>query len=292
MHVDDWAPLYNDEAFDRWWNYYPPPYYYEGEWVWATPWLYYDGNKHGGYQYSLWESIIVERMNQPAPMTITMWGNYTQARGTGTVYAKFRNDSTETITGRVIFVITEDSIYYEAPIGDNWHNHVARDYVPTQHGQIISILAGDSVTVSQQFTIHLGWNVERCNIITWIQNDIMQPDSTKEIWQGGFMKVTELAGIETESIPNHLPSLVTVIPNPCTEGVDFLFNLPQGVEYSITLYDVVGRKIGRLHGVSCGDQESVKWDRKDDKGQTVNAGIYLYRFASPVLNTTGKLVVK
>jgi len=292
MHVDDWEPLYSAEAFDRWWNYYPPPYFYEGEWVYVVPWLYFDGNKHGTSLYSAWESIIVERMDQPAPVTITMWGNYTQARGSGTIYARFRNDSTEAIVGRVIFVITEDSIYYEAWNGDNWHNHVARDYLPTQYGEIVNISAGDSVDVSQPFTIHAGWNTDRCNIITWIQNDVMQLDSTKEIWQGGIMKVTELAGIETESISDHLPSMVTTIPNPCTEGTAFLFYLPQGVEYSITLFDVMGRQIRRLHGVSYGYQESVKWDRKDDKGGTVNAGIYLYRFASPVLNTTGKLVVK
>ncbi|OPX17931.1 hypothetical protein BXT86_03840 [candidate division WOR-3 bacterium 4484_100] len=191
MHIDNGYPLYNAEARQRMY-FYPPPYYYQGNWYYATPWLWYDGDPHGSYLYSTWESKIVNRMNQPSPVTLTIWGDYS-ADGSGTVYAKFRNDSTATLNGRVIFVITEDSLYYSGPNGDVWHNHVARDYLPDQNGQTVSIAPGDSITLSQPFTIQSGWDENMCQIVTWIQSDVLQSDSTKEIWQGGYIDVTELS---------------------------------------------------------------------------------------------------
>ena len=292
MHVWSGYPLYLTEAWSRM-EYYPPPYYDGFDWYYVAPWLWFDGDKHGSSHYSSWETKIVQRMNQPAPVAITMWGNYSPSQGTGTIYTKFRNDSTQAITGRVFFVITEDSIYYEAPNGDNWHNHVARDYIPgPQNGQVIYLTAGDSVTVNKSFTIQPSWNEERCDIVTWIQNNVMQIDSTKEVWQGGIIKITELTGIEEEPIQEIPLFAVTSVPNPCVSEAKFFFSLPNGVEYSITFFDISGSHIKRLHGVSSGNRESVYWDLKDDGGFLVSAGVYLYRFESQVINSTGKLVVR
>jgi hypothetical protein len=292
MHVRSGYEGYCYEARQRMY-YYPPPYYSGGSWYYVTPWLWYDGDKHGGYQYSTWQSKIVSRMNQPAPVTITMWGSYTPSDGTGTIYAQFRNDSTATTNGRVLIVITEDSLYYtNAPNGDYWHNHVARDYVPDQNGQMVSIPAGDSVTVSQPFTIQAGWNEDKCDIVTWIQNDVMQTDSTKEIWQGGYTKVTDLIGIEEENFDVIATKELSVTPNPCVNGTEFAFALPVGSEYKIDIYDVLGRRVRTLEGVSSSDQESVTWSCMNDIGSRVATGVYLYRFESELLKTTGKIVVR
>jgi len=290
MHVDNSYPLYCLEAHQRM-SYYPAPYWTGSYWGYVTPWLWYDGDKHGSYTYSTWQSKIVNRMNQASPVTITMGGEYSPTDGSGTIYAQFRNDSTATINGRVIFVITEDSLYYAAPNGDNWHNHVARDYLPNQNGQTVSIPAGNSVTVSQPFTIQSGWNVDKCEIVTWIQNDVMQPDTTKEIWQAGMIKVTNI-GIKETNHREISTRAVNPIPNPCVEGTRFVFSLPEGVEYRINLFDVTGRRIRTLKGTATGNTESVKWQLRDDKGSLVGSGVYLYRFESDRINTTGKVVVR
>lgn len=290
MHIEPGYPLYSSEAYSRWF-YYPPPYYYLGNWYYATPWLWYDGNPHGSYTYATWQSKIVARMSKPSPVTITISGDYTPLTRTGIIYVKFRNDSTATINGRVIFIITEDSLYYAAPNLDSMHNHVARDYIPTQVGQTVSIAPGDSVTLSQSFTIQPAWNVNRCEIVTWIQNNIMQSDSTKEIWQGGMIKVTELS-IEENNTKKISSAKVCATPNPCTGETKFSFNLPEGTEYSIRIFDILGRQIRILNDVSKRDNEPVKWNLRDDQGVRVSAGVYLYRIESPLINTTGKVVVR
>jgi hypothetical protein len=85
---------------------------------------------------------------------------------------------------------------------------------------------------------------------------------------------------------------IIVSPNPCTKATYFTFQLPDGMEYRITLFDVLGRHVRTLEGLSYGSQESVMWNRHDDKDIAVDAGIYLYRFESDAFNTTGKVVVR
>ena len=288
MHIASSYPLYCAEALQRMYTYRPP---YNGGY--ATPWLWYDGDQHGSYTYSQWQSKIVARMNQPAPVTVTMWGDYSQTDGTGMINAQFRNDGSTTLSGRVLYVITEDSIYYaQAPNGDVWHNHVARDYIPNYTGQSVSIPAGDSVTVAYPFTIQAGWDENRCEIITMFQDTQFQADSTKEVWQGGIKPVMDLIGVEEYESDVMPVYAVTSIPNPCVSNTSFQFELPIVTDYRIDIYDVSGRRLRSLSGVTHQTQGSVNWDLTNDQGAKVGAGVYLYRFTSEVLNTSGKVVVR
>lgn len=275
MHLRSGYPLYSAEAYARM-QYYPSS-------NWYTPNLILDGTPRGS-GYSSWQSYIVTRMGQPAPMRIYMWGSY--GSGSGTIYARYYNDSTASVTATVYFVITEDSCYYAAPNGDQWHNHVARDYVPNQIGQQVTIPASDSVTVSQNFTIQSGWNVNRCKIITWIQNS-----STREVYQANIIKVTDLTGIE-ESGNKDVGSKIASIPNPCVNGTKFQFSLNKGVEWKILIFDIAGREIQRIEGNSSGSNQVVEWNLKDNNGNRVNSGVYFYRLVSSELNANGKIVVR
>ncbi len=290
MHTSSGYPLYCYEADQRRY-YYPPPYWYNGDWYYAYPWLWIDGDKHGAYQYSQWETKITNRMSHPAPVSISIWGDYTPTDGTGTIYVQFRNDSTSTITGRILFVITEDSLYFVASNGDLWHNHVARDYLPDHNGEVVIIPPGDSITLNRSFTIDPTWDEEKCEIVTWIQDDYMQPDTTKEIWQGSLTKLLELTGIEKEVNNTGIHQTVNPIPNPCTNGTMFPFTLPRRTHYTFAFYDISGRLIRTIKGVSSGNKQSVSWNLKDSNGIRINSGIYLYKFESEYKQECGKIVV-
>lgn len=229
-------------------------------------------------------------MSLAAPVTIAMWGEYTPGTGQGTVNVYLQNDSTATIDGRVIIVITEDSLFYVAPNGVTWHNHVPRDYLPDHNGTMVSIQASDYEIVTQPFTINSLWNDNYCTILAWIQNDSMQVDSTKEIWQGAMKKVTEL-GIEEQnsSIGNNR---LSVNPNPCNDRVAFAFNLPHGTEFKIVVYDVLGRQVKNFEGVSSGKHMIIDWDLLDNRGSCINSGVYLYELISSERRTSGKIIIK
>ncbi len=285
MHISSFYPLYCAEARARMYFYTPP--YYGG---YATPWLWYDGDYHGSYTYSTWRSKIVAEMNRPAPFTCTMWGTYTPPNGV--VYAKFRNDSTAAVTGRIRFVLTEDSLYYAGPNGDVWHNHVARDYLPDTSGTPVTLAPGDSITVSRNFTIQSGWNANKCEIVAWIQSNTMLPDSTKDIWQGGLIKVSQLTFIAEDESRNPVFTDIKTIPNPCVNHTRFSFTLSKGTLYRLNIFDVAGRRIREIKGIASGENQVVEWDLKNDIGNKLTSGVYLYRFESLEVNASGKIVIR
>jgi len=284
VHFSQTDTFYLDEAFQRIHFYLPP---WAG--LYIPPWLWYDGDPHGGYDYTLWESIIVSRMAQPSPVTLKIWGDYNSSTGSGTVYVQFRNDSTAALNGIALIVITEDSLYYEAPNGVNWHNHVPRDYLPDHNGVPVSVAPGDSTVVSQSFTISPDWNDERCSIVTWIQDTVMQADSTFEIWQGGLVKVAEL-GIFEEEDDYGVSAEIMVEPNPCKDIVNFSFDIPTGSDYRINIFDVTGRCVQTLDGKAGQISERILWNCRDKRGIPVNSGVYFYKLQSGYLNATGKIV--
>ncbi|MGQ9665570.1 MAG: Omp28-related outer membrane protein [bacterium] len=255
--------------------------------MYFTPWLWYDGNQHGDMDYTQWESKIVSRMNQPAPLTINLDGEYSPSSNSGTLYATFKNDSNTTISGRVIIVITEDSLYYPAPNGVIWHSNVPRDYIPDNNGTGVSIPSGDSITITMSFTTHPNWNKAHCKIKTWIQSDVMQPDSTKEIWQGALVNLLEL-GINEQKEPKIEKLIVQTIPNPCLRKKEVFFNLPFTVKCEIFIYDCAGREVNKVSG----NTNSIRWNLKDCQNKYLNPGVYIYRVVSSDLVTTGKLIIE
>ena len=286
MHVYQDYPLYLAEAIDRWHSYPPPCYGY-----YVIPWLWYDGNQHGGSDPLIWEDSIVNRMNQPSPVTITLAGYYSPSTGNGMLSAQFRNDSTATINAYALFVITEDSIYYVGPNQDSIHNHVARDFLPDHIGTGISLLAGDSMTVSQPFNIQQDWNSDNCNILVWLQDTTMMPDSTRNVYQCGVIKISNL-GIEEDCTDLLYYQTISVMPNPCRERVIFKLNSSAGAEYSIRLFDVLGREVKRMKGISNGVSESVQWDCRDKDGFLIRPGIYFYQIRNNEKIVKGKVVVQ
>ena len=280
--------MYCAEALQRMY-FYPAPVW-NGAWGYYTPYMWYDGDK-GSTSYSTWQSQVQSRLLLDAPATITMWGDWSPATLTGTVYAKFRNDSTVTLNGLVNFVVTEDSIYRVTPNGDQWHNHVARDYLPTQAGESVSIPAGDSVTKSRTFTLNSIWNLDMIEFVAWIQNPTMAADTTREIWQGATLDIDELGIAEYVSeVPQTYN--VAVTPNPCSDAARFTFTLPSSAQYGITIYDISGRVVRTFHGNAAGSEENVAWNLRDETGVRVSSGVYLYRFESEGMKTTGKVVVR
>ncbi len=238
-------------------------------------------------EYSQWEAMIVNRMNQPAPVTIHLDGEYSPGSNTGTIYATFRNDSSATIIGRVIFVMTEDSLFFPAANGVMWHCNVPRDYIPNDTGVVVTITPGDSVSITMPFTTHPDWNKVHCKIKTWIQNDQILPDSTKEIWQGAIVRLLELSILENQGEKREGLD-IQIAPNPCLRNTMVYFSLPHQDNYEIHILDCTGKRINKLSG----NGKRLKWDLKDAAGNQLCPGVYLYRLASKKFNATGKIIIE
>ena len=236
---------------------------------------------------STWRPSIVNRMNQPSPITLTIMGDYNPATNNGTVDASFRNDSSAAITARVYFVITEDSLYHVDPNGHAWHNHLARDFLPDQTGETVTISPGETVIKSRSFTINGAWDEDMCYIVTWLQANA----PSRNVFQAGEIEVMNLIGVEEVVEVEKVMSTVSLITNPCfSDDIRFSLNLPEHTRYQIEIFDILGRRIGTLNSISQNNKEEVSCNLNQGS-DNITAGVYLYRFTSNILKTSGKIII-
>lgn len=81
-------------------------------------------------------------------------------------------------------------------------------------------------------------------------------------------------------IPN-VYALHAPYPNPFNPSTSIRFDLPEKSRVSMVIYDVLGREITTLihNTIEPGFQE-IRWDGKDDNGNPVSTGMYIYQFSA------------
>lgn len=80
-------------------------------------------------------------------------------------------------------------------------------------------------------------------------------------------------------------------PNPFNPTTTIELALPQDSEVQLVIYDISGRRVRTLvQAVLPGGFHEIVWDGRNDAGQPVSSGVYLYRVAavahSPVHRNT------
>lgn len=86
--------------------------------------------------------------------------------------------------------------------------------------------------------------------------------------------------------------LGTCAPNPATTGATISFNLAEPANASLKIYNINGQLVKTLVNESKPvGYHSVKWDGKDERGNKVAAGVYLYRMQAGDYSKTNKMTV-
>jgi hypothetical protein len=81
-------------------------------------------------------------------------------------------------------------------------------------------------------------------------------------------------------------------PNPLTSNAVVQFSLARQGQVSIVVYNVAGQKVKTLVDANLNaGQHSVNWNGRNEGGQKVAAGMYMYRMVSGDFSATRKLVV-
>jgi hypothetical protein len=214
---------------------------------------------------------------------VNIAGSYNPGNRQGEAVVLMLNSSGAPIGASAFVVITEDSINYNGPNGDPWHNHVCRDYVPDQNGTAVAIPAGGSDTLTMPFVLDPAWNEARCNVLVYLQG-ALQPDSTRPTYNAGLVPVLSMTGVQEPALVPGRPVALSAAPNPCRENVRFSFNLAGGADYRFELYAPDGRLLearnGRA-GVGASSLAIVAPGRP---------GVYLARLTARGLSAETKLV--
>ena len=81
-------------------------------------------------------------------------------------------------------------------------------------------------------------------------------------------------------------------PNPFNPQTKIMYYLPNNSEISLTIYNAIGKEIRSLvKGKKKFGYHTVVWDSKDNYGNKVSAGIYLYQLRSQGYIKNNKMVL-
>ncbi len=103
----------------------------------------------------------------------------------------------------------------------------------------------------------------------------------------------QLTGIEDGDVNIiRTPVLEGNYPNPFNPVTTIRFKLPQATKVSLVIYNALGQKvISLLNGKQPAGSHIVRWNGRDQYGQTVGSGLYFYRLKTNSYEKTMKMVL-
>ncbi len=86
--------------------------------------------------------------------------------------------------------------------------------------------------------------------------------------------------------------LIQNFPNPFNPATTIEFELLTPCNTSLTVYNIMGQSVRRLaEGYMTAGPQRVVWDGRNDSGETVAAGVYLYRLTAGGRSLTKKMLL-
>ena len=81
-------------------------------------------------------------------------------------------------------------------------------------------------------------------------------------------------------------------PNPFNPTTQIRYDLPEDQFVSVTIYNIMGHKIRTLINLNqSASYHSIKWDAKNDMGEGVSAGMYIYVIQAGDFKATKKMLL-
>ena len=102
---------------------------------------------------------------------------------------------------------------------------------------------------------------------------------------------TSISSTEENIIPRK-SKLYQNYPNPFNPTTAIHYELPEGSIVTLKIYNLLGIEIRELvNEFQPAGFKTINWDGKDDKGYSVDSGVYLYTFKSKNFLQTKKMLV-
>lgn len=136
------------------------------------------------------------------------------------------------------------------------------------------------------------WEYNRSLAIAGYQDGFPNPfvlDSTlaRRIWTTAVTQGT--------SGDNILPPqffLYPNYPNPFNTASMIRYDLPQGSNVSLAVYDILGREVARLmEGYKEPGYHSIRWDGQDRRGREIPYGVYIAQLSTPRYTKSIKMLL-
>jgi hypothetical protein len=104
------------------------------------------------------------------------------------------------------------------------------------------------------------------------------------------LMITSVADGSLSGVPTQF-TLAQNYPNPFNPSTSIVFGLPNTGQVTIDIYNLQGAHVRSLAtGTFAAGYQTVTWDGRDNSGQSVSAGTYLYRLQAEGLALTKKMI--
>lgn len=144
----------------------------------------------------------------------------------------------------------------------------------------ISAGSGEILEVSYDVTMNTGFTGD---VITWLRETNSADAALNAISSSGSGYAVLDANLDLDpqiEIPSSF-TLYPAFPNPFNPVTTIRYALPHASFVDLRVFDLAGREIQTLfRGFESAGTRSVIWNGKDHNGQSVSAGVYIYRLES------------
>ncbi|MDP7171931.1 MAG: T9SS type A sorting domain-containing protein, partial [SAR324 cluster bacterium] len=130
-------------------------------------------------------------------------------------------------------------------------------------------------------------------VITWLRDVNSADASLNSIPSSasGYVLIEVELSIDDEiELPTRI-ALFPAFPNPFNPRTNIRYDLPQTGYVDLRIFDLSGREVRTLaRGFDLAGTKTVVWDAKDNQGQNVSAGVYVYRLEAAGFVQSQKLI--
>jgi len=113
------------------------------------------------------------------------------------------------------------------------------------------------------------------------------------LWSGaGLLRapLSDFTPIPNEGVGSY--RVFANVPNPFSEWTHLRYRLPERAYVAVMIYDVAGRLVRAFDiGFQTPGTHAVRWDGRDEDGQPVVPGVYLYRMRTQLGVCSGRMLV-
>jgi flagellar hook assembly protein FlgD len=92
--------------------------------------------------------------------------------------------------------------------------------------------------------------------------------------------VSELSSVTLKAVPS-VYSLAQNFPNPFNPTTTIEYSIPQSGQVELAIWNIAGQKVRTLVSENqTASYKRVVWDGRNDMGETVGAGLYIYKLTA------------
>jgi photosystem II stability/assembly factor-like uncharacterized protein len=109
------------------------------------------------------------------------------------------------------------------------------------------------------------------------------------VWKRPFAEMMQVTSVAADDAPRRQLAL-RAYPNPFNPSTTIRFSLSGTTPVRLSIVDITGRHVRTLvDEIRGAGEQRLSWDGKDDRGNLLGSGVYLYRLDAEGESRTGKL---